>query len=132
MEYVHTLIGDTEMYVPVNDKLGEFILLTHKKLNYRKYIAKMRKIYKGKIESAPIKMDSDFFYALEDVLEENGYDGAIHNQFEKFSTEQKKILYDLIRADKTTRYLIIVCGYEQEQIKNTIRSFFESLKKIIF
>ena len=131
MEYVNGVIGKTEMYVPVNDKLGEIVLLAHKRLNYKKHIAKMRKAYKGKIEKAIITMDSDFFYALEDVLEEKGYDGAIHNQFEKCSIEQKKILYDLIRSDKSMRHLIAVCGYSQEQVQSTIITFFEALKKII-
>lgn len=132
MEFVKAVIGDAEMYVPVNEKLGEYILLADKRLNYRKYIAKKRKDYQGKIETERINMDSDFFYALEDVADENGYDCLIHRQFEKCSQEQRKILYDLFRSDKTMRYLIIVCGYEQEQVENTVRSFFEALKKIIF
>lgn len=132
MEYVNAVIGDMEMYVPVNDKLGDLILLAQRRLNYQKHIAKMRKEYKGKIESEVVVMDSDFFYALEDVLEEEGYDSIVHHQLEKSPIEQSKVLYALFREDKTMRSLIFVCGYEQEQIQNIIRNFFEALKKIIF
>ena len=48
MEYVNVAIGDMEMYVPVNDKLGDLILLAQRRLNYQKHIAKMRKAYKEK------------------------------------------------------------------------------------
>lgn len=132
MEYIYAVIGETEMFVPTNDKLGELLITANRRLNYHKYIAKMRKAYQGKIENRAIVMDSDFFYALEDVMEEKGYDGVVHHQLEKSPVEQSKVLYALFREDKTMRYLIFVCGYEQEQIQNIIRSFFESLKKIIF
>jgi len=132
MEYVNVAIVDMEMYVPVNDKLGDLILLAQRRLNYQKHIAKMRKACKGKIESEVVVMDSDFFYALEDVLEEEGYDSIVHHQLEKSPIEQSKVLYALFREDKTMRSLIFVCGYEQEQIQNIIRNFFEALKKIIF
>ena len=132
MEYINAVIGETEMFVPTNDKLGELLITANRRLNYHKDIAKMRKAYQGKIENRAIVMDSDFFYALEDVMEEKGYDGVVHHQLEKSPVEQSKVLYALFREDKTMRYLIFVCGYEQEQIQNIIRSFFESLKKIIF
>lgn len=99
MEFVNAVIGDVEIYVPVNDKLGSCIFIAHKRLNYRRYIAKKRKYYQGEIEKERINMDSDFFYALEDVLEEKGYEDVIHHQFEKCSTEDKKILYDIMRSD---------------------------------
>ena len=132
MEYVNAVIGDMEMYVPVNDKLGELILLAHRRLNYQKHIEKMRKAYKGKIESEVVVMDSDYMYALEDVMEEKGYGDIIHRQIQKSPIEQGKILYDLFRDDKSVRYLIAVCEYPQEQLQKIIRNFFEALKKIIF
>ncbi len=132
MEYINAVIGEVEMFVPTNDRLGEMIFAANKRVNYHKYIAKMRKAYQGKIENRAIVMDSDFFYAFEDVMEEKGYDSVVHHQLEKSSVEHSKVLYALFREDKTMRYLIFVCGYEQEQIQNIIRSFFESLKKIIF
>ena len=132
MEYINAIIGETEMFVPTNDRLGELLFTANRRVNYHKYIAKMRKAYQGKIESRVIVMDSDFFYALEDIMEEKGYDSVVHHQFEKSTVEQSKVLYALFREDKTMRYLIFVCGYEQEQIQNIIRNFFESLKKIIF
>lgn len=42
MEYLNALIGNTEMYIPVNEKLGSAMLLAHKWLNYKKHIARMR------------------------------------------------------------------------------------------
>ena len=51
MEYLNALIGNTEMYIPVNEKLGSSMLLAHKRLNYKKHIARMRHAYKGTIES---------------------------------------------------------------------------------
>lgn len=132
MEYVNAVIGDMEMFVPANDKLGELFLLAHRRLNYQKHIAKMRKAYKGKIESEVVVMDSDYIYALEDVMEEKGYGDIIHHQIQKSQIEEGKILYDLFRDDKSVRYLIAVCEYPQEQLQKVIRNFFEALKKIIF
>lgn len=34
MEYLNVLIGNKEMYIPVNDKLGKTMLLAHKRLNH--------------------------------------------------------------------------------------------------
>ena len=62
MEYINAVIGETEMFVPTNDKLGELLITANRRLNYHKYIAKMRKAYQGKIENRAIVMDSDFFY----------------------------------------------------------------------
>lgn len=131
MEFIKVEIGNCEMYIPVNDKLGEMILTADRRLNYKKHIARMRNAYKGRIEYGRVVMTSDFFYALEDVMEEKGYFGVFHHHFEKFPVEQRKILYDLFRDDKTIRYLIAVCGYGEEQVLKTIREFFESLTKII-
>ncbi len=132
MEYVNAVIGDVEMCVPVNEKLGDLILLAQRRANYQKHIAKMRKAYKRKIESEVVVMDSDYIYALEDVMEEKGYGDIIHRQIQKSPIEHSKILYVLFREDKSMRYLIFVCGYEQEQVQSIIRNFFEALKKNIF
>lgn len=51
MEYINAIIGETEMFVPTNDKLGELLFTANRRVNYHKYIAKMRKAYQGKIES---------------------------------------------------------------------------------
>ncbi len=72
MEYINAVIGEVKMFVPTNDRLGEMIFAANKRVNNYKYIAKMRKAYQGKIENRAIVMDSDFFYALEDVMEERG------------------------------------------------------------
>ncbi len=132
MEYVNAVIGDMEMYVPVNDKLGDLVLLAHRRLNYQKHIAKMRKAYKGKIESEVVVMDSDYIYALEDVMREKGYSDIIHRRIQKSPIEEGKILYALFRDDKSLCYLIAVCEYPQEQLQKVIRNFFETLKKLIF
>jgi len=120
MEYVNAVIGDMEMYVPVNDKLGDLILLAHRRLNYQKHIAKMRKAYKGKIVSELVVMDSNYIYALEDVMEEKGYVDIIHRQLQKSPIEEGKILYDLFRDDKSVLYLIAACEYPQEQLQKVI------------
>lgn len=132
MEYINADIGGMEMYVPTNDRIGKMIMEAHKRLNYYKHIAKMRNAYQGEIKSNVVVMDSEFIYVLEDVMTEKGYEGVLHRHFEKSPKEHCKVLYALFREDKTTHYLIFVCGYEQEQVQNIIRSFFESLKKIIF
>ena len=41
------------------------------------------------------------------------------------------MLYELFREDKTIRFLVIVRGYQAEYVLNTIRKFFEELKKKI-
>lgn len=132
MEYINAVIGDIEMYVPINDKLGKLILQTRGRINFQKHIAKMRKAYRGRIENELVVMDSEFIYVFEDVLEEQGYEDLIHNQIVKVPVEHGKILYDLFRDDKSIRYLMSVHGYKQEQLQSVIRNFFESLKKIIF
>ena len=132
MEYINAVIGDMEMYVPVNDKLGKLILQTRGRINFQKHIARMRKAYRGRIENELVVMDSEFIYAFEDVLEEQGYEDVIHNQIVQVPVEHGKILYDLFRDDKSIRYLMSVHGYKQEQLQSVIRNFFESLKKIIF
>ena len=90
MEYINAVIGETEMFVPTNDRVGELLFTANRRVNYHKYIAKMRKAYQGKIESRAIVMDSDFFYALEDVMEEKGYDSVVHHQFEKVPSSKAK------------------------------------------
>jgi hypothetical protein len=132
MEYINAVIGGIEMYIPTNDKLGEMIFTANKRLNFCKQIAKMRKAHQGKIENKVVVVDSDFFYALEDVMTEKGYDGVIHHLIERCPKERAKVLYALFREDKTMRYLIAVCGYGQEQVQDIIHSFFETLKKSIY
>lgn len=132
MEYIKAVIGEFEMYIPVNDRLGKLVLLAQRRFNYQKHIAKMRKEYKGKIESEVVVMDSDYIYALEDVMEEKCYGNIIHCQIQKSAIEEGKILYALFRDDKSLRYLIEVCAYPQERLQQVIRNFFEALKKIIF
>ena len=132
MEYINAVIGDMEMYVPVNDKLGKLILQARGRVNFQKHIAKMRKAYRGRIESELVIMDAEFIYAFEDVLEERGYVDVIHKQIVNSPVEYSKILYDLFRDDKSIRYIMSVHGYKQEQLQNVIRNFFEALKKIIF
>lgn len=132
MEYIKAVIGGFEMYVPANDRLGELLLLAQRRFNYQKHISKMRKEYKGKIESEVVVMDSDYIYALEDVMEEKGYGNIIHRQIQKSPIEEGKILYDLFRDNKSLSYLIEVCAYPQEQLQKIIRNFFETFKKIIF
>lgn len=95
MEYLNALIGNTEMYIPVNEKLGSSMLLAHKRLNYKKHIARMRHAYKGTIESERVEASADFFYVLEDVLDEQGYLDVIHHLFDMFSTDERKLLYAL-------------------------------------
>lgn len=131
MEYLNVLIGNREMYIPVNDKLGKTMLLAHKRLNYEKFIARMRHCGIGTIETERVAICSDFIYALEDILSEQGYPDLIHRLFEYFPIYERKILLALFREDKTIRFLIQVQGYEEKKIHNVVRSFFEELKKKI-
>ena len=131
MKQMLVLIGGTEMYVPINERLGKLIMQAHKRLNYQKHIAAMRKAYRGRIEVNRVDMTTDFFYALEDVLEENGYHDVFHRHFEKMTMTQRKILYEIFREDKTVRFLVQVRGYEEDEVLNAIREFFESFKKQI-
>lgn len=50
MKQMLVLIGGTEMYVPINERLGKLMMQAHKRLNYQKHIAAMRKAYCGRIE----------------------------------------------------------------------------------
>ena len=43
MEYINAIIGETEMFVPTNDRLGELLFTANRRVNYHKYIAKMAK-----------------------------------------------------------------------------------------
>ncbi len=92
MEYLNVLIGNKEMYIPVNDKLGKTMLLAHKRLNYEKYIARMRHFGNGKMVAERVEISSDFFYALEDILNEQGYPEVIHHLFGNFSIDEQKVL----------------------------------------
>lgn len=54
MEYLNVLISNTELYVPVNEKLGKAMLLAYKRLNYQKHISRLRrrnKILQKRVES---------------------------------------------------------------------------------
>ena len=132
MEYLNALVGNTEMYIPVNEKIGTAMLLAHKRLNYKKHIARMRHAYKNNIETGRVEVSADFFYVQEDVFDEQGYPDVIHHLFDKFSLEDRKLLYALFREDKTVRFLIGVQGYKEEIIQKTVRAFFEKLKQKIF
>ena len=131
MEYLNVLISNTELYVPVNEKLGKAMLLAYKRLNYQKHISRLRRPQQNYAETGRIELNSDFFYALEDVLDEQGNHNILHHHFETFSLEERKMLYELFREDKTIRFLVIVRGYQAEYVLNTIRKFFEELKKKI-
>jgi hypothetical protein len=132
MEYLNVLIGNKEMYIPVNDKLGKTMLLAHKRLNYEKYIARMRHFGNSKMEAERVEISSDFFYALEDILNEQGYPEVIHHLFGNFSIDEQKVLLAFFREDKTIRFLIQVQGYDERKIQTLIRKFFEEIKKKIF
>ncbi len=131
MKQLLVLVGGTEMYIPINERLGKLVMQAHKRLNYQKHIAAMRKAYRGRIEVNCVTITANFIYALEDVLEENGYHDVFHRHFEKMSSEQRKILYEIFREDKTVRFLVKVRGYEEETVLQAIREFFESFKKQI-
>lgn len=132
MEYLNALVGNREMYIPVNDKVGAVMLLAHKRLNYKRHIARMRHAYKGTIEKERVEVSADFFYVLEDVLDEQGYPDVIHRLFDNFSTDERKLLYALFREDKTIRFLVSVQGYDEDSIQRAVRQFFELLKQKIF
>ncbi len=131
MKQLLVLVGGTEMYIPINERLEKLVMQAHKRLNYQKHIAAMRKAYRGRIEVNCVTITADFIYALEDVLEENGYHDVFHRHFEKMSSEQRKILYEIFREDKSVRFLVKVRGYEEETVLQAIREFFESFKKQI-
>ena len=107
------------------------MLLAYKRLNYQKHISRLRRPQQNFAETGRIELNSDFFYALEDVLDEQGNHNILHHHFETFSLEERKMLYELFREDKTIRFLVIVRGYQAEYVLNTIRKFFEELKKKI-
>lgn len=132
MEFVNAIIGQKEMYVPVNKKLGEMIMLADKRLNYKKHLAKRQDVYIGPITTRCVRMCSDFIFALEDVMEEYGYYEVFHILLTEYPIEQRKFYYELFRENKTFRFFMLIRGYEEEQIEEMIRDFFEKLKtKII-
>ncbi len=127
MNEVLAYIGATELQIPVTTSLERMIRQAHKRLNYQKIISAMRKEYRGDILSDRVQMDSDFFFALEDVMTENGFFDDFHDSFEKLSIEKRKLLYGIIREDKTIRYYTAVIGYEEIYVKQTIIEFFNEL-----
>lgn len=132
MEFVNAFIGQREMYVPVNNKLGEMIMLADKRLNYKKRSAKKQYLYMRNITTRCVRMCSDFIFALEDVMEEYGYYEVFHILLTEYPIEQRNFYYELFRENKTFRFFILIRGYEEEQIEEMIRDFFEKLKtKII-
>lgn len=132
MEYIKAIIGQREMFVPVNEKLGQIIMLADNRLNYKRYIAKKRNVYKGTIETNAVRMCSEFIFALEDVMEEQGYHEVFHLLIMEYPKDESKFYQELFREDKTFRFFMLIRGYEEEQIEEMIRDFFEKLKaKII-
>lgn len=91
MNEVLAFIGATELQIPATPSLERMIRQAHKRMNYQKVIAAMRKAYRGDILSDRVQMDSDFFFALEDVMGENGYFDDFHDSFEKLSIEKRKM-----------------------------------------
>lgn len=47
MEFIRAIVGQREMYIPVNEKLGRMIMLADKRLNHKKYIAQKRNFIKA-------------------------------------------------------------------------------------
>lgn len=78
------------------------MLLAYKRLNYQKHISRLRRPQQNFAETGRIELNSDFFYALEDVLDEQGNHDILHHHFETFSLEERKMLYELFREDKTS------------------------------
>jgi len=68
MKQMLALVGGAEMYVPINERLGKLIMQAHKRLNYQKHIAAMRKAYRGRIEVNRVDMTADFFYGRQYVI----------------------------------------------------------------
>lgn len=132
MEYIKAIIGQREMFVPVNEKLGQMIMLADNRLNYKRYLAKKRNIYKGTIETNAVRMCSEFVFVLEDVMEEQGHHEVFHLLIMEYPKDESKFYQELFREDKTFRFFMLIRGYEEEQIEEMIRDFFEKLKaKII-
>lgn len=132
MEYIKAIIGQREMFVPVNKKFGQMIMLADNRLNYKRYLAKKRNIYKGTIETNAVRMCSEFVFALEDVMEEQGYYEVFHLLIMEYPKDESKFYQELFREDKTFHFFKLIRGYEEEQIEEMIRDFFEKLKaKII-
>lgn len=132
MEFIKAIVGQREMYIPVNEKLGRMIMLADKRLNHKKYIAKKRNLYKGTIETNAVRMCSELVFELEDVMEEQHYYDAFHLQITEYPKEKSKFYQELFREDKTFRFFVLIRGYEQVKVERMIRDFFEKLKaKII-
>lgn len=129
MKEILISVGGTEMYVSVNKKLEDMILQVYKRLNYRKYITARKRGTKEKVAVDRIEMNADFFYALEDVFEENGYYDVFQRYLDKQSEQRKQVLYELFRDDKSVRYLVYVLGYEEKEVQEAIRDLFKFIKK---
>lgn len=131
MESLLCTIGNRELFMPVNDKLGNLLLKTQRAVNYNKRIAKMRRSYYGEVQEDNIVFSPTFLYAFEDTLAENGYEGAVHILFQNFTLRERKILFMLFREGKSFRYLEKVLQENTENIEELLRSFFTKLIKNI-
>lgn len=129
MEYVKAIIGQREMYIPVNEKLGRMIILADKRLNHKRYIARRHNLYKGEIERNAIRISSNLIFELEDVREEQYYYNVFHLQITEYSKEKSRFYQELFREDKPFHFFVFVRGYEQKKVEKLIRDFFENLKK---
>lgn len=55
MKQMLVLVGGTEMYVPINERLGKLMMQAHKRLNYQKHIAASEKILQYKAALLALK-----------------------------------------------------------------------------
>lgn len=132
MESILCSIGNRELYMPVNEKVGNLMLKTQKAVNYSKRIAKMRHSYYGEIHDEYIVFSPTFLYAFEDTLEENGYEGAVHYLFNEYDIEARKTFYMLLREGKSFRFLEQVLHKDREETEALLRSLFEKLSEKIY
>lgn len=127
MEDIEIKIGGEDMFISVGDRLKTIIEKTHRRLNYKRHIAQMRHAYLGEIDTPYIVMDSDFVFALEDTLQEDGFGDVFHRQIAGFDSDTSKVLYYILREDKTIRYLCTVMGKKKSEIEKAIRLLFKQL-----
>lgn len=131
MEEIELKIGGADMFISVGDRLKAIIEKTYRRLNYKRQIAQTRHVYFGEIDTPYIVMDSDFVFALEDTLQDDGFSEIFHRQIAGFDSDTSKVLYFIFREDKTIRYLCTVMGKKKAEIEKAIRLLFKQLNEAV-
>lgn len=130
MVQLEARLGGETFIITANEKIADLLFLAEHRINHRKHSNKDRHPHK-QIGLTTIDLNANLIYALDEVLEDSGYTDFGHLLFTEFNQAERRILYYLLREDKTFKFLTFVQGYEEVLVRGTIQKFFSTLSKKI-